>query len=280
MMNFGCYHTHSFYCDGNMWPEDYVKKAIELGFKAVGFSSHAPIRLENNWLMKAEDLTKYVEDIKNLKDKYKNDIEIYLGLEIDYIKNVASPKDEFFRKLDLDYHIGSVHFLECGEGEFLTVDGSVSEFDELLEKGFNNDIKALVKAYYERIREMVANCKPDIIGHLDLVKKLNSNNKYFDETEQWYKEEVIKTLDVIEGTDCILEVNTGGRARGYMKEFYPSNWILREAFQRNIKIMLNGDAHQPNNLNAFYEEAINSLKDIGYKTQRVLYNEIWQDIEL
>lgn len=280
-MSFGCYHTHSFYCDGSMWPEDYVKKAIELEFKSIGFSGHAPINLETDWLMKAEDLPKYIEDIKCLKDKYKNDIEVYLGLEIDYIKDVSTPKDEFFRELNLDYHIGSIHFLQCrGKGEYLTVDGSVGEFDELLDKGFNNDIKALVNTYYQNIREMVSECKPDIIGHLDLVKKLNGNNRYFNENEPWYTEEVLKTLNEIECTNCILEVNTGGRARGYAEEFYPSDWILKEAFKRNIPVILNADAHNPDSIDAFYEEAVSALKDIGYKSQKVLYRGIWQDVEL
>lgn len=279
-MNFGCYHTHSFYCDGNMWPEDYVKKAVELGFKTIGFSGHAPTSIETTWQMKKEDIEKYINDINNLKEKYREKIEIYLGLEIDYVKNVVSPNDEFYKNLNLDYFIGSIHFLKCEEGKYLAVDGSISEFDELLEKGFNNDIKALVKNYYESVREMVKCCNPYIVGHLDLVKKLNKDNKYFNESEEWYKREVIKTLDTIQGTNCIVEVNTGGRSRGYMKEFYPSNWILEEALQRNIKVVLNGDAHHPNNINAFYEEAVNSLKEIGYQSQRVLYRGKWQDIKI
>lgn len=279
-MNFGCYHTHSFYCDGNMWPEDYVKKAVELGFKAIGFSGHAPTNIETTWQMKKEDLLKYIDDVNSLKEKYKDEIEVYLGLEIDYVRNVVSPLDQVYKNSNLDYFIGSVHFLECGEGKYLCVDGTASEFDELLEKGFNNDIKALVKNYYERVREMVITSKPDIVGHLDLVKKLNKENKYFNENEKWYQDEVIKTLDVIKATGCIVEVNTGGRSRGYMKEFYPSNWILKEALQRNIKVILNGDAHQPDNINAFYVEAICSLKDVGYKSQSVLYRGKWQEVNI
>ena len=36
-------HTHTTYCDGKNTAEEMVQKAIELGFKSLGFSGHAPM---------------------------------------------------------------------------------------------------------------------------------------------------------------------------------------------------------------------------------------------
>ena len=33
-------HTHTCFCDGKDEPEEMVKKAIDLGFCALGFSGH------------------------------------------------------------------------------------------------------------------------------------------------------------------------------------------------------------------------------------------------
>ena len=51
---------------------------------------------------------------------------------------------------------------------------------------------------------------PDIVAHLDRVKKLNSGNRYFDENERWYQEEVSLTLEAIASSGSIMEVNTKG----------------------------------------------------------------------
>lgn len=278
---FGCYHTHSEFCDGKMELEDYVKKAIEVGFKAIGFSGHAPIGIDQSWLMKESSLDNYINETLRLKEFYKDKIEIYLGLEIDYINGLIGPKSEKFNRLNLDYNIGSVHFFKkTDEGEYLTVDGPIEEYEKLLNNVYQGDVRKFVGGYYENLREMVIIHKPDIIGHIDIIKKNNRENKFFNENENWYKEEIIKTLDLIAKTSSIVEVNTGGRARGFMKEFYPSNFILKECLNRGIKIMLNADAHHPNNINAYYKEAIETLKDIGFKTQSVLYHGTFQEMTL
>ena len=36
-------HTHTTYCDGKNTAEEMVQKAIELGFRSLGFSGHAPM---------------------------------------------------------------------------------------------------------------------------------------------------------------------------------------------------------------------------------------------
>ena len=53
-----------------------------------------------------------------------------------------------------------------------------------------------IKKYYQTVIKMVTEQEPDIIGHLDLVKKFNSKNRFFDENALWYKEIVDETLDI------------------------------------------------------------------------------------
>ncbi|WP_084117455.1 histidinol-phosphatase HisJ [Clostridium acidisoli] len=278
-MSFSNFHTHCYFCDGTDDPEEYVKKAIEFKFSDLGFSSHAPLPFPNSWTMGKNNFYEYCNKINSLKLKYKNEINIYLGLEVDYIENLISPTDEKFASLD--YTIGSVHMLkDIKTGEFLAVDGDEDEYIKLITSAFDNDVKKFVHAYYTQIRNMVSNKTPSIVGHLDLIKKHNKNNKYFNENEPWYKDEILNTLKVISENKTILELNTGGKVRGYTDDFYPSNWILTECRHLDIPIILNSDAHNPQYINAYFSDATILLKNSNYLKQRILHNEVWQDVLL
>ena len=78
------FHTHSRFDDGQEELESYIKAALEKNFQVFGFSAHAPVNFESDWHMKQECFDEYVDTTKLLKEKYKNDIEIYTGLEADY----------------------------------------------------------------------------------------------------------------------------------------------------------------------------------------------------
>lgn len=272
------YHTHGSFCDGVQEPEQYILTALKKGFKALGFSSHAPLPFVNHWTMKADQTEIYLKEINRLKTKYQNEIEIYLGMEIDYF---PEKHRNLFRQFYLDYTLGSVHCIADFENEkCYSIDGSKEEFDETLSKVFDSDIRKFVSRYYELIKKMAVEEKPDIIGHFDVIKKNNQAGRYYSESESWYRSLVKDTLEVIAQKQVILEVNTGGILRGYTTEFYPSPWILQEALKMDIPIMLNSDAHAPENLDGYFIEARKILREIGYTKQRVLLNQHWQDIRL
>ncbi len=112
---------------------------------------------------------------------------------------------------------------------------------------------------------------------MDLVKKFNSNNEFFREDEKWYMDEVYQTLNAISAAGSILEINTGGISRGYIKSVYPSTWILKAANRLGIPIILNSDAHSPKFIKAYFEQAIETARGLGYSSQRRLINGGWND---
>lgn len=275
------FHMHCRFCDGKGEPEEYVLKAISLGFPSIGFSSHAPLPFEAVWTMKESKVEEYCETLRGLREKYKGQIEIYLGMEIDYLPGINGPALQKFKDLGLDYTIGSVHCMESGKpGEYLTIDGSVVNFERVLNEVFKGDIQEMVRDYYKRIRDMVSIHNPSIIGHFDIIKKNNINSSYFSEDEDWYRAEILETLNFLSGTGVIIEVNTGGIARKYIDDIYPTEWILRECKKLNIPIMLNSDAHTPDDIAAYYEEAIGILKEIGFTKQHIMLNRSWQTVDL
>jgi len=270
------YHTHSYFCDGKQDPEAYIKTALSRGFTSLGFSSHAPVPAESDWTMKEENLPLYLNRIEELKGLYKDRIEIYLGLEIDYIPGKIGPSSPAFQDIGLDYRLGSIHFLKYKDEErYLTIDGPAAEFDDLLSGTFNNDIRKLIAHFHTLLRAMAAEHKFDILSHFDLYKVHNKGEKRFQENAQWHKDEIIETLEVIEKKDLIIEVNTGGWARAKTDFLYPSKWILKQILARGIPITINTDAHEPELLDAYYDKAVSVLKDLGFTEYMVLKKGSW-----
>lgn len=270
------FHAHSRFDDGREDPESYIKAAVLKNFKVFGFSAHAPIPYDSGWNMKEEDFDLYIHTSRMLKEKYKDSIQIYTGLETDFFPGCT----DWRNKRGIDYTIGAVHFLVNEEtGAFMPVDGNRHEFEETL-RSFGGDIHAFIRAYYGKVREMLLKMPPNIVAHLDVIRKNNSNNAYFSEDDEVYRNEVYNTLEIISLTHCIVEVNTGGISRGYVNTPYPSRWILEACLDMDIPIMLNSDTHHPDTIDFYFSEACEMLRSIGFRHQRILYDDEWRDVSL
>lgn len=276
-MIFSNLHTHTLFCDGKNNAEDYVCNALELGFESLGFSSHAPISIENEWTMKENVILPYIGEIQRLKEKYKEKIEIYLGFEIDYLEaNERYILPNIQNKID--YKIGSVHLLlNEKDGNYYTTDGPNDQFVKTITQVGGGDIKICVTRYFQELIKIIKEKPFEIIGHLDVIKKNNTNNKYFNESEHWYRDLITEVLCEVSKTDKIIEVNTGGITRGYINEPYPSYWIIKECKNMGIPIAISSDAHTVKELNGCFEEIEKELKKIGYKEHKILHNGQWKN---
>ena len=76
MQNFN-YHTHSIFSDGKSQPREIVEEAIRQGFSAIGFSEHSPLPFDNTFSVKDYDMPKYVAEIAQLKEEFKDKIEVF-----------------------------------------------------------------------------------------------------------------------------------------------------------------------------------------------------------
>lgn len=276
------YHTHNELCDGSGNIEEYIASAIAKGFTALGFSSHAPLPIPNQWTLSDETLPIYLSELENEKMKWKNHLQIYSGLEIDYIPNNQTPKDARWNHLGLDFIIGSVHTtagLDVNP-EYKCVDGPLKDFLWLLERMHSGSIESLSEAYYTRICELLNIGGFSFLGHFDLMKKYNRNNDFYSESASWYRTHVLSALEVMANSGIILEVNTGAIARKTLDDVYPSPWILKEAHKREIAVMINSDAHKPEDVDCHFEESQYLLREIGFKDVWVLLDNQWTKIGL
>ncbi len=279
IMGWTNYHGHCDYCDGQGSIEDYILKAIELKMDAIGISSHSPLPFWTDWNMPAVKLPAYLNEVDTLKEKYKGRICVYKSLEVDYIPGLMSTQQDVIKSAGLDYVVGSVHFIgQMHDGIHWAADAPLAEFEQGLQESFGGDIKKAAKHYYQLQREMLVEATPDIIGHMDKIKMHNVRLNLFDESEQWYLEEVHKTLELIKQKGVIVEINT----KAYFRDghLFPGPEHFAKIKDLDIPITINSDAHHPDKLVNGFDEVAQLLLEAGFTHTTELIDGEWQQVTL
>lgn len=276
-MYFSNYHSHCTFCDGRSPMEDFVKFAISRGIKKYGFSSHAPLPFLTQWTMPEDDFEDYEKEFKRLKEKYNGQIELFLGLEVDYIHGCSDIDNLFFKDKKLDYVIGSIHYLDqIAENEYWTIDGGFREFDEGLNLLFGGDIRKAVERFFEISAYMIEKGGFDIVGHSDKITMHGLRYRAFDLSHKWYADLMYEHLQLIKSKGLLLEINTKSLAEKGLtfphQSFYP---VIKEL---EIPIMVNSDCHYPTNVDAGFTQTYAALKSLGFKTMQQLTVNGWQAV--
>ena len=228
------FHVHTTYCDGKDSPEDMVLAAIRLGMKKLGFSGHSYTPFDEEPCMSPEGTRLYLDEIHRLKAKYSAQIEILCGTECDYYSDI-DPKD-------YDYVIGSVHYIGC-VGIYRHVDHTPEMLQAAIDDSFGGDPYAMAEHYYSLVADVVRKTGANIIGHFDLITKLNTGNRFFDETHPRYIAAANSALDTLLKTGVPFEINTGALSRGYRDFPYPSLRILKHIASHGGSVILSSDSH-------------------------------------
>lgn len=260
------YHTHTEFCDGRASAGDMTQASFDAGYSYLGFTSHAPLPFDTDWNMKWKDIGAYASSIRFLASAWASrGLSILLGLEIDYIEGLVAPGDSAYDSIEPDFRLGSVHFLKNLTDDEFTVDEPANRFSAHM-AGLGGDTSLVWKHYYKNLIAMIEAGGFDIIGHFDLVKKNNSQGRWFDEDGAHYRAAAFAAVDRAAELGRIAEINTGGLARGKIDDTYPSPAILRHMAQRGLRLTLGDDAHAPAHLGRYQHVAVNAAMAAGYKS--------------
>lgn len=244
------YHTHTTFSDGKADPEEYISQAISAGIKEIGFSEHLNLFVaDQQWCMDLKRVPEYISHIARLKKKFSG-IKIKTGLEVDYFPGKEEEIYKFINGLELDYVIGSVHYL--GEK---TVDSGPDFYE-------NKNIDELYEKYFGYVDEAVASGLFDIIAHCDLVRIYNF--KPTASPEHFYR----RLAENMKIHDVALEINTNGRNRP-LGDFYPDRRFLKIFSEENVPVCVNSDAHLPVRVGQYFDEAYMLLKEACFKEMAV-----------
>lgn len=248
------YHTHHARCghaSGDL--EDYVKRGIELGLVQLGVSDHLPLIHVDpatylpGMAMSMDELPRYVEEALTLKEKYKSQIDLRVGLEADYIEGYEEQIAAIIDRYPWDYVIGSVHFLGTWD---------VSDHRQL--DGWNGrEVDDVFRQYYDAVQKAARSQLYDFLGHIDMIKRFG----YMPKCDMTMLER--ETLDIIKASDMVIELNASG-LRHKARHMYPCQSMIEYACEIGIPITIGSDAHQPERLAENLDLALLELKKVGY----------------
>lgn len=262
------FHTHTTFCDGKSTPEEVVVKALEKGFVSLGFSGHGHTVFDDTYCM--QDTEGYMAEIGRLKEKYKKDIEIYMGIEED--------ANEWVSRKDFDYMIGSLHYLQV-DGTYYSVDSGYDHISRGI-AALGGDAMRYAERYYSEFCDYIRKRKPDIVGHFDLLTKYDEKNDSLFSHEEAYLKLAEKYAAQAADNDCLFEVNAGAMTRGYRTEPYPHERILYQFKKKNAGMIISSDSHSAETLDFGFDMMRNILKDIGFGYTYILYHGEFQKVYL
>ena len=249
-------HTHSTLCDGKASPEAMAAAAYDAGVRYFGVSchSHTPIPDDEGAVLPA-DMTDYRAAVLALREQYAGRMEVLLGLEWDSQSDISP--------YGFDYWIGSVHYQKAPDGAYYAADWGEAQFSACRDRMCGGDALAVAEGYFRDVARVAA-MRPTILGHLDLITKLNAGNRFFDEDTPRYRRAALEALHAVDPHATLLEINTGGVSRGYRTAPYPALFLLREWHAMGGSIILTADAHSTDTLVFGYDQAAELAKAAGF----------------
>lgn len=245
-------HIHSPFCPhGTSDPfEEYIENAINQGLQEISFTEHMPLpgyfmddkEFLDECSPNEEQIEKYFEELKLIKEKYKDKIKINIGLEADFIEGYEYKTIELLNKYgeNLEDSILSVHFIKLDDGEYTDIDG-INGFEKALEK--LGTLEKVYDKYYETvllsIKSDLGKYKPRRIGHPNLIRIFNELYP-IEYKNRSILEEIVKEL---KHKNYEVDVNTAGLRKPYCKEIYVSGIFKELVEEYNVKKVYGSDSH-------------------------------------
>ena len=250
-------HNHSNWSDGATDAETMCRAAKAAGLRVFGLSDHFTIFPGEgavDWSMAWDMPERYCAEMARLKRELNDEnFTLLAGLEVDHF---AENVDEVLTELEkypLDYLIGSVHY----SGTF-PIDHDAADWEDLSE----TEIDEICRTYWEKLRLAAACGRFTFLGHLDLPKKFGALP---DPARYWPAAE--RVLDAAAASGTPIELNTAGWFKP-CAEPYPGLELLRAAARRRIPVVVNADAHRPEDVMRGFPEARELLLQAGFPAAR------------
>ena len=254
-------HTHSWYSmDSEAKTEDMVLRAIDLGLDYLAVTNHYNADfnyikeqyIEASWEVKYPfDMVGHIEELRALREKYKDKLMLAVGVECGYSKASNSTYLDTINREDFDIIVNSIHLVD---------------HEDIYREIFyeNKDRDYVFRSYLEAVRESVdAPYDYDIIGHIGYISRRApyENNLL---TLEEYGDEIDDILRAIISRDKCLECNT--KTKSLPLDFLPGREILARYYELGgRKVSFGSDAHNPTRIADKYKRTAEILEEIGFE---------------
>lgn len=238
------YHTHTARCKHAVGTvEEYCREAISAGLKRLGFSDHCPFpdKMWSHVRMRFSELEAYCREIDQAREILP-ELTIFKGLECEFCRDlVPYYQEEFLGKNNIEYLVAAAHWFPCN-GEWLSIASEITDATAL-----NAYVQCLISAMESRLFSFVAH--PDAFA-----------NSY----RIWDEEAITASKDLLAAAaelNVPLEINGLGLRKPKIsvpegkRSPYPILPFWELASEYDIRVVINSDAHHPEDIIANIEEA-------------------------
>ena len=198
-----------------------IERAIEVGFTHYGLSEHCPRWREEDLfgdetafgtqaLIDAFDA--YTKHAFALRDEYRDRIELLVGFETERLPpgDWAARMRQVRKSAPFEYMVGSVH----------DVDGVFVDYKPEITKALAErlgGVETLQARYFDAVADLVQTLEPEVVGHIDLIRKFDGEDARFAPAVQPHIE---RALEAVRAHGGVLDVNCGAYRRG-LSPVYP-----------------------------------------------------------
>lgn len=263
-------HSGSFCAHARDELEAVVERAARAGFTHYGLSEHAPRDRERDLYPEerersltprdlAATFEAYAREAERLREAYAGRLELLVGFETERL-----PPERWVERMSalraegpFEYVVGSVHDVD---GTWIDLDPGTTQ--EL--QGRLGGREALEVRYFEALAELVERVRPEVVGHVDLVRRFDPPGGGLTSAGLAAAEEV---LGAARRVGAALDVNSGALRRG--GPLYPCAELLARARAMDLPVTLGDDSHGVDQVGAGLEAALEAISRAGY--ERVHY---------
>ena len=243
------YHMHTmFSTDSEGNPEEYIKKAIELGLDEICFTDHYDV--DYPFTPFILDIENYAREINRLKDKYKDQIIIKVGMEMGLDPVHQDEINRVTKLYPFDFIIGSIHAV--GNTEFLEGDFFKGKTKQEAHLEYFNQVKKCIETF---------DCF-SVFGHLDYIERYGIYTDNSVDTDA-YMSIIEECLKLLISKNKGLEVNSSDYL--LRNEGFPKRSILQKYYDLGGRIITIGtDSHTKDRVGENVDTIIGILEEIGF----------------
>jgi len=255
-------HCHTPLCKHAFGaPDEYAEVALARGFKGITFTCHCPLPdgISAGVRMAPEQYDDYVAMIAATREKFKNRLDVRLGLESDYFPGVEPWLSKLHTRVLLSHVLGSIHY----------------QLFEYRRRFFTGDVFLYQETYYDHLALSAESGLFDTLAHPDLIKNESPSDWDFERL----RVVIGRALDRIAATGVAMELNTSGVQKA-LSEMNPSPKQLVMMRERGIPVVIGSDAHVPERVGDGYVEALHLLHAAGYKDVSFFLDRVRQTVSI
>ncbi|MCI5479933.1 MAG: histidinol-phosphatase HisJ family protein [Lachnospiraceae bacterium] len=246
-----CHLHSSFSGDSDTPMEDMIRRGIRLGLRTICFTDHMDPEFPESDVDFGLDTQAYASRLMELKDKYKEQIEILFGVEFGLQSQLTGFFSRYEKAWPFDFIIGSSHLLN----------GTDPYYPENLAQTSDQEI---YRSYFESILYNLKHFDGfQVYGHLDYIVRYGRfRTKYYRCSDYMELFDEIFRTAIEKGIG--IEINTSGLKYG-LGFAHPHPELLKRYRELGGELLTIGsDAHQPEHIAYDFQTLPPLLKACGF----------------